>query len=72
MGKREDNALTVFLGVIIGICLPLIFFLVLRLATLEGKLQKSTRENDRASAALYDERKRLEELMAKMKKEKTE
>jgi hypothetical protein len=72
MGKREDNAVIVFLGVLVGIAVPLIFFLVLRLDIVEGKLRKSTRDNDKSALILREERKRLEEVLERLKKEKDE
>lgn len=67
MGKREDNAVIVFLGVLVGIALPLIFFLVLRLDVVEGRLRKSTRENDKSAMVLREEREKLEKLLKSVK-----
>ena len=61
MAQRDNNAIIVFLGVIIGICVPLIFYLMLRLMTVDAALVKNKREVDRTIILLREERERFKQ-----------
>jgi CBS domain containing-hemolysin-like protein len=63
MGKRESNALIFLLCLVIGVLFALLFLALLEAGKYKGKLDHSTRENDRAALVLREERKKLERLL---------
>lgn len=63
MGKRESNALIFLLCLIVGVLFALLFLGLLEAGKYKGKLDHSTRENDRAALVLREERKKLERLL---------
>lgn len=67
MGKRESNALIFLLCLIIGILFALLFLALLEAGKYKGKLDHSTRENDRAAIALRESREKLERLLKAVK-----
>ena len=67
MDKRESNALIFLLCLIIGILFALLFFALIEAGKYKGKLDGSTRENDRAAIALRESRKELEKLLKSVK-----
>ena len=67
MGKQESNALIFLLCLIIGILFALLFLALLEAGKYKGKLDHSTRENDRAAIALRESREKLEKLLKAVK-----
>lgn len=65
MAKHEDNAIIVFLCIVIGILFVALFFLLLRFMTLDSQLLRHKREVDKAIVLLREERE-------KFKKEKSD
>jgi hypothetical protein len=67
MAKRDDNAVIVFLCIVIGILFVLFAFLLLRLMTVDKALVHNKRESDKAALVLRDERERFEQLLKAVK-----
>lgn len=67
MGKQESNALIFLLSLIVGILFALLFLALLEAGKYKGKLDHSTRENDRAAIALRESREKLERLLKSVK-----
>lgn len=64
MAKHEDNAITFLLCLVIGILLILIFFALLRMATLDSQLLRSKREVDKAIVLLREEREKFKAVQS--------
>lgn len=64
MAKHEDNAITFLLCLVIGILLILIFFALLRMATLDSQLLRSNREVDKAIVLLREEREKFKAVQS--------
>jgi CBS domain containing-hemolysin-like protein len=67
MGKQESNALIFLLSLVVGILFALLFLALLEAGKYKGKLDQSTRENDRAAIALRESREKLEKLLKAVK-----
>ncbi len=63
MDKREFNAITFLLCMVIGILLVLMFLFLLEDRKMKGELKNSTRENQKAALVLREEREKLERLL---------
>ena len=61
MAKHEDNAIIVFLCIVIGILFVALFFLLLRFMTLDSQLLRNKREVDKAIVLLREEREKFKE-----------
>jgi hypothetical protein len=61
MAKHEDNAIIVFLCVMIGILSVVLFFLLLRFMTLDSQLVRNKHEVDKAIVLLREEREKFKE-----------
>ena len=61
MAKHEDNAIIVFLCIMIGILSVVLFFLLLRFMTLDSQLLRNKREVDKAIVLLREEREKFKE-----------
>lgn len=67
MAKHDNNAVIVFLGVVVGILLIVIAFFLLRLLTVDKQLRHTQREVEKAVVMLRDER---EKFRNEVKKER--
>jgi predicted Holliday junction resolvase-like endonuclease len=61
MAKHEDNAIIVFLCIVICILSVVLFFLLLRFMTLDSQLLRNKREVDKAIVLLREEREKFKE-----------
>jgi hypothetical protein len=61
MAKHEDNAIIVFLCIMIGILSVVLFFLLLRFMTLDSQLVRNKHEVDKAIVLLREEREKFKE-----------
>ena len=61
MAKHEDNAIIVFLCIVIGILFVVLCFLLLRFMTLDSQLLRNKREVDKAIVLLREEREKFKE-----------
>mgnify|MGYP003336500552 CR=1 FL=1 len=59
MAKRDDNAVIFLLCVVIGILLPLIVWLLLRMLTVDAHMHRQEREINKAIIILREERERF-------------
>jgi len=61
MAKHEDNAIIVFLCIVVCILSVVLFFLLLRFMTLDSQLLRNKREVDKAIVLLREEREKSKE-----------
>ena len=61
MAKHEDNAIIVFLCIVVCILSVVLFFLLLRFMTLDSQLVRNKHEVDKAIVLLREEREKFKE-----------
>ena len=59
MAKHEDNAIIFLLCIVVGICMVVMFFLLLQLMTVDKQLIHHKREVERVIVMLREEREKL-------------
>jgi hypothetical protein len=72
MDKREFNAITFLLCLVIGILLVLMFLFLLEDRKMKGELKNSTRENQKAALVLREEREKLERVLKQLKEKEND
>jgi uncharacterized membrane protein (DUF106 family) len=72
MDKREFNAITFLLCLVIGILLVLMFLFLLEDRKMKGELKNSTRENQKAALVLREEREKLERVLKQLKEKESD
>lgn len=72
MSKPENFGVIVFLGFLVMCLCTVIFWGMLKFAIQEGEGKRQRNENQKAALLLREERKRLEEVLEKLMKEKTD
>ena len=59
MAKHEDNAIVFMLCLVVGVLMVLLFFVLLRMETLNSQLVRNKREVDKAVVLLREEREKF-------------
>jgi uncharacterized membrane protein (DUF106 family) len=72
MDKREFNAITFLLCLVIGILLVLMFLFLLEDRKMKGELKNSTRENQKAALVLREEREKIERVLKQLKEKEND
>lgn len=64
MAKHEDNAVIFLLCVVIGVLFVFMFFVLLRLLTVDAALRHNKREVDKAIVLLREEREKFKAVQS--------
>lgn len=64
MAKHEDNAIVFMLCLVVGVLMVLLFFVLLRMETLNSQLVRNKREVDKAVVLLREEREKFKKELS--------